>query len=186
MSNTLNAKIIDPYATALFQLAKNKNILDGVTSDINDLLEMLDENKTLLECLTCPAYTDTVKSKILDETLKKLSFNENTVKFLMVLQERGRFDCVEAIAGKFLEFVYEFANIKIVQVSSAVPLTIEQEEELINNLVTTTGAEEIKLITSVDKTLLGGLKVQIDSNVIDLTLKAELDNLKAQNTLDIY
>jgi F-type H+-transporting ATPase subunit delta len=98
----------------------------------------------------------------------------------MVLLDRGRIDLFQPVAEKYLQLVYDFAEIKIAQVSSATPLTPEQETDLISRLRNRTGAKEIKLITHVDPTLLGGLKAQIGSDVIDLTLKGQLRELAAQ------
>ena len=64
--------------------------------------------------------------------------------------------------------------------TSATTLSAEQELELINQLKIATGAKEIKLITSVDKSLLGGLQVQIGSDVIDCSLKGQLRILADQ------
>jgi len=82
--------------------------------------------------------------------------------------------------------VYDFAEIKIAQVSSAIPLTPDQELDLISRLRNRTGAKEIKLVTNVDKSLLGGLKVQIGSNVIDLSLKGQLRELASQLDTNLF
>jgi len=82
--------------------------------------------------------------------------------------------------------VYDFAEIKIAQVSSAIPLTPDQELDLISRLRNRTGAKEIKLVTNVDKSLLGGLKVQIGSNVIDLSLKGQLRELATQLDTNLF
>ena len=78
------------------------------------------------------------------------------------------------------------AEIKIAQVSSAIPLTPDQELDLISRLRNRTGAKEIKLVTNVDKSLLGGLKVQIGSNVIDLSLKGQLRELATQLDTNLF
>ena len=80
----------------------------------------------------------------------------------------------------------DFAEIKIAQVSSAIPLTPDQELDLISRLRNRTGAKEIKLVTNVDKSLLGGLKVQIGSNVIDLSLKGQLRELATQLDTNLF
>jgi F-type H+-transporting ATPase subunit delta len=82
--------------------------------------------------------------------------------------------------------VYDFAEIKIAQVSSAIPLTPDQELDLISRLRNRTGAKEIKLVTNVDSSLLGGLKVQIGSNVIDLSLKGQLRELASQLDTNLF
>ena len=60
------------------------------------------------------------------------------------------------------------------------PLTGDQESDIINQLKKRTGAAEIKLITAVDKNLLGGLQVQIGSTIIDVSLKGQLRALADQ------
>ena len=104
----------------------------------------------------------------------------------MVLLDRSRIDLLESIAEKYLQMVYDFAEIKIAQVSSAIPLTPDQELDLISRLRNRTGAKEIKLVTNVDKSLLGGLKVQIGSNVIDLSLKGQLRELATQLDTNLF
>jgi len=98
----------------------------------------------------------------------------------MILVDRSRIDLVPAIAEKYLKKVYELAAIKIAQVTSAMPLTGDQESDIINQLKKRTGAAEIKLITAVDKNLLGGLQVQIGSTIIDVSLKGQLRALADQ------
>jgi F-type H+-transporting ATPase subunit delta len=104
----------------------------------------------------------------------------------MVLLDRGRIDLLESIAEKYLQMVYDFAEIKIAQVSSAISLTPDQELDLISRLRNRTGAKEIKLVTNVDASLLGGLKVQIGSNVIDLSLKGQLRELATQLDTNLF
>jgi F-type H+-transporting ATPase subunit delta len=82
-----------------------------------------------------------------------------------------------SIGDQFLQKVYDIAEIKLVQITSAIPLTSEQEENIIANLKARTGAKEIKLVSSIDKSILGGLKAQIGSNVIDGSLKSQLIKL---------
>ena len=104
----------------------------------------------------------------------------------MVLLDRSRIDLLESIAEKYLQMVYDFAEIKIAQVSSAIPLTPDQELDLISRLRNRTGAKEIKLVTNVDASLLGGLKVQIGSNVIDLSLKGQLRELATKLDTNLF
>jgi F-type H+-transporting ATPase subunit delta len=179
-SKILSSKVADPYATALLNLDSKTNTLDTITSDINDLLELFASNENLVRYLENPLYPKSSKKVVLEKVIKPLSFDKSTVKFLMVLLDRNRIDLLEPIIEKYLQMVYDFADIKIAQVSSAILLTPEQELDLISRLRNRTGATEIKLLTNVDESLLAGLKVQIGSNVIDLSLKAQLKELATQ------
>ena len=131
MSNKmLMSKVADPYASALLNLASSTNTLDTITSDINDLLELFDSNENLVGYLRNPMYSKSSKKEVLEKVIAPLYFNENTVRFLMVLLDRSRIDLLESIAEKYLQMVYDFAEIKIAQVSSAIPLTPDQELDL--------------------------------------------------------
>jgi F-type H+-transporting ATPase subunit delta len=84
------------------------------------------------------------------------------------------------IAEKFLQQVYDLAEIKIAKVTSAFPLSEEQSTKISDQLRNSTGAKEIKMVTNVDKTLLGGFQVQIGSNIIDCSIKGQLKELAAK------
>jgi len=176
----LNSKIAEPYASALLDLAVETHTVDYITADVSDLLQIFNENEELVNYLTNPLYPKASKKKVLEDLITSQFLSQNTTRFLMILVDRSRIDLVQAIAEKYLKKVYQIAAIKIAQVTSATTLSAEQELELINQLKIATGAKEIKLITSVDKSLLGGLQVQIGSDVIDCSLKGQLRILADQ------
>jgi|TARA_B110000503_G_scaffold56448_1_gene90454 F-type H+-transporting ATPase subunit delta len=177
---TLTTKIADPYASALLDLAVSTHTVDLVTADINELLEIFNTNKELVDYLTNPLYSISSKKAVLKKVIEPNFFNQNTTRFMMVLTERSRIGLFQAIAEKYLKLVYDLAEIKIAQVTSAFELTANQETEIVEQLRVRTGAKEIKMVTAVDKSLLGGLQIQIGSNVIDVSLKGQLRQLAAQ------
>lgn len=176
----LTKKIAEPYASALLDLAMSTNTLDSVTTDINAFLKFFKINKDLQAYLTNPLYSNDSKKDILKQLIRIQSANQNTNRFFMTLADRSRIDLFPMIAEKYLELVYNLANVKIANVISAFQLTPEQEIEIITQLKKRTNAKEIKLICLIDKKLLGGLKVQIGSNVIDVSLKGQLRQLAAK------
>jgi F-type H+-transporting ATPase subunit delta len=181
----LTTKIAAPYATALLNLAVETESVDYVTEDINILLNIFDSNKELRDYLKNPLYTKNSKRVILERIFTPriiIGFpnNRTTVKFLMVLVERSRIDMFQAIAEKYLQLVYTLAEVKIAEVTSAFTLTMEQEGEIFEQIKKRTGARDIKLVKVVDKSLLGGLQIKIGSNVIDISLKGQLQLLAAR------
>jgi len=176
----LNSKIAEPYASALLDLAVSTHTVDFITADVSDLLKIFNENEELVSYLTNPLYSKAAKKKVLEELITSQFLSENTTRFLMILVDRSRIDMVPTIDEKYLKKVYELAAIKIAQVTSASQLNADQELDIINQLKKRTNAKEIKLITAVDKSLLGGLKVQIGSTVIDVSLKGQLRSLADQ------
>ena len=66
-------------------------------------------------------------------------------------------------------------DLKVAEITSAYPLTTEQESVLESALGRKYNAREVKLITSVDKKLLGGLTIKVGSNVVDLSIRGQLE-----------
>jgi ATP synthase F1 delta subunit len=59
-------------------------------------------------------------------------------------------------------------------------LSEEQEKTLVEVLRKIVNAYEIKLVTDVDKSLLGGFQIKFGSYIIDASLKAQLRQLADQ------
>jgi F-type H+-transporting ATPase subunit delta len=179
-SQMINAKIAEPYAAALINLAISTHTLDLVTEDINELMELFECQPDLQDYLSNPLYSNASKKAVLDKILVPLHFNQNTVKFLMVLVDRNRIDLFRSIATTYLQKVYDYVDIQVVNVTSAFKLSEEQEKTLIEVLRKIVNTSEIKLVTDIDKSLLGGFQIKFGSYIIDATIKAQLRQLAAQ------
>jgi F-type H+-transporting ATPase subunit delta len=174
--NPLASKIAAPYARALFDFSVEKNIMHQITADFQNLEIFLDEADELMEYLNNPVVSQTAKGEILTKTLKS-QVNTETFKFLMVLVNRDRINLLLPIIDNYLELVYETASIKMIEVSTAYPFTNLQKNALIQKLKELTNAREIRLVLTVDPSLIGGFLIQTESKVIDFTIKNQLQKL---------
>ena len=175
-ANPLTLKIASPYARALFDFSVEKNIMHQVTADFQNLETFLSETAELTKYLNNPIVSQTAKREILAKTLES-QINTETFKFLMILVNRNRINLLEAIINIYLELVYETASIKMIDVSTAVAFTTAQKNTLIKKLKELTNAREIRLVISVDPSLIGGFLIKTESKVIDFTIKNQLEQL---------
>ena len=97
--------------------------------------------------------------------------------FLFLLADRKRINYLETITERYLELVYDLANIKIVEVTSANQISEEQQQLLTEKLQSMTNAKEIKLLITLDSTLIGGFLIKTNSQVIDLSIKGQIKEL---------
>jgi len=176
IGNPLTEKVAVPYAHALFDFSVEKNIMHQITADFQNLDIFFNENKELLTYLNNPIINKKAKSEVLTKILKT-QINSETFKFLMVLVDRDRINILRAITNSYLKLVYEAASIKIIKVSAAVELTESQREALIKKLKELTNAREIRLIITIDPSLIGGFLIQTESKVIDFSVKNQLQQL---------
>ena len=174
--NPLASKIAAPYARALFDFSVEKNIMHQITADFQNLEIFLNENAELTEYLNNPIVNQDAKGEILTKTLDS-QVNTETFKFLMVLVNRDRINLLQSIIDNYLELVYETASIKMIEVSTASAFTNLQKNTLIQKLKELTNAREIRLIITVDPSLIGGFLIKTESKVIDFTIKNQLQQL---------
>ena len=174
--NPLASRIAAPYARALFDFSVEKNIMHQITADFQNLEIFLDETAELTEYLNNPVVSKDDKCEILTKTLKS-QVNTDTFKFLMVLVKRDRINLLNSVITNYLELVYQTASIKMIEVSTAFPLANLQRNTLIQKLKELTNAREIRLVITVDSSLIGGFLIQTESKVIDFTVKNQLQKL---------
>jgi len=174
--NPLTEKVAIPYARALFDSSVEKNIMHQITADFQNLDSLFNESSELTNYLNNPVVSQTAKREVLAKLLKS-QINTETFKFLMVLVDRDRINLLSAVINKYLELVYQTASIKMVEVSTASAFTNSQKDTLIQKLKELTNAREIRLVTTVDPTLIGGFLIKTESKVIDFTVKNQLQQL---------
>ena len=130
----------------------------------------------LTEYLNNPIVSQDAKREVLTKTLQS-QINTETFKFLMVLVNRDRINLLRSIINNYLELVYETASIKMIEVSTAFAFTNLQKNTLIQKLKELTNAREIRLLITVDPSLIGGFLIKTESKVIDFTIKNQLQQL---------
>ena len=174
--NPVASKIAAPYARALYDFSVEQNIMHQITADFQNLESFLQTAEDLTQYLNNPLVSTDKKREILERTLKS-ELNAQTFKFLLVLVDRDRINLLEAVIDSYLQLVYRLASIKMVEVSTAFAFTNKQKNLLIKKLKELTNAREIRLVITVDSSLIGGFLIKTNSRVIDFTIKNQLQKL---------
>ena len=172
----LSYKIASPYARALFDFSIEKNIMHQITADFQNLKTFLAESSDLTEYLDNPVVSKNAKRETLAKILQS-QLNEETFRFLMVLVERERINLLSFVITNYLELVYETASIKKIEVTTACEFTNAQKTTLIEKLKKLTNAREVKLIVTIDSSLIGGFLIKTESKILDFSVKNQLQKL---------
>lgn len=175
-NNPLAAKVATPYARALYDFSVDNNLMHQVTADFQNLEVALEENPDLTNYFSNPLVPASQKQEVLNKCFGS-ELNAETSKFLGVLIERDRINLLQPIITSYLELVYELASIKMIEVSTAFAFTNLQKNNLIKKLKELTNAREIRLVITVDSSLIGGFLIKTNSKVIDFTVKNQLQLL---------
>ena len=172
----LVVKTAEPYAEALLSFAVSNDALTETQRDINTIFQLLQNSKDLKGFLANPFIPSDAKKNVLKDLLGE-SINDSSLTFLMLLVDRRRINILESVIQKFRELCYKRDSLEIAKLTSAVPFSTEQLKELADKLKALTGAKKIKYALRVDPYLMGGFKVEIDSKLLDASIRGQLTKL---------
>jgi len=175
MSSVLS-KVAVPYAEALLDLAKSNDSLKETTNDMNIVSQFLPNSSDLKKFLGNPLITKEAKKNVVKDILGE-QIDSSTLKFLLLLVERGRIEVLESIAQKFLELSFKQESIEIAKITSSIQLSAQQQKEIAEKLKVITGAKQIKLALKVDPALIGGFTIEIGSKMIDTSIRGQLKQI---------
>jgi F-type H+-transporting ATPase subunit delta len=165
--------IARPYANAAFALANEKGELKA-WSDFLAAMSLSVSDPKMQSIITSPAVSDEQVITVLAEIAGGLS--DDTQNFLALLAENNRLLILADIALIFEELRAEAEKTMVADVTSALPLTPEQESKIATALKQRFD-RDVTLEVSVDETLLGGAIIRAGDLIIDGSALGKLNRL---------
>ena len=172
------SKVAEPYAEALLELAKSNGALKETTNDMNIVTQFLANSSDLKKFLGNPLITKDAKKNVVKDIFGE-QIDGSTLKFLLLLVDRGRIEVLDSIAQKFLELSYKQDSIEIAKITSSIQLSADQQQSIAEKLKAITGAKQIKLALKVDPQLIGGFTIEIGSKMIDTSIRGRLKQISS-------
>jgi F-type H+-transporting ATPase subunit delta len=99
------------------------------------------------------------------------------LNLLKLLADRQRIAVLDAVLERFLTLYREQRGIALAAVTSATPLSEEQQEALHRKVKAVAGTDNVEFDLTVDPSLLGGFVVSLGSQVIDASLAGQVRRL---------
>ena len=168
------------YGRAMFELAKTENKIEEYLKQLRVIKDITIENPKLLEMFDHPKVTIFEKFTLIDDLFKD-GFDKEVRDFLKLLVTKDRINYIVGMIQDYEELYYEYMNIVVVSVTSAVELDEEEKSALMIKLE---GLFEKKVIIDqkTDPAIIGGLRIAALDKVIDATVKGRLEKVR-QNLL---
>ncbi len=168
-------RVSSRYSLALIQSAQEINQVDIVYQDLALIHEYIGLSKDLRTLLKSPVVTHNNKQKVFEQIFEgKISVL--TLKFLHLLAEKRREGLIEDIIKQYEKEYNTLNKLVKVKISSATELDEKMKEKIEAKLTQTTQRKVLSKYL-IDKSLKGGVKIQIGDWIYDASLSSQLDSL---------
>ncbi|MBD2771844.1 ATP synthase F1 subunit delta [Iningainema tapete] len=179
-SNIATDEIAQPYAQALMSVAQSKNQTEQFGEDVRSLLSLLSESEQLQNFLGNPFVQPENKKAVINQILGDA--NTYFRNFLMLLVDRRRISLLEPICRQYLALLRQLNQTVLAEVTSAVPLSEEQKQAVIQKVTAMTNARSVELDSKIDREVIGGVIIKVGSQVIDASIRGQLRRLSLRLT----
>lgn len=167
------------YARSLLELAEQAGGADKiaqVASELEQIAEIARADKAFRELLRSPI----VNTKARGESLSRIFANrvtDLTLRFLLVLNEKGRLDRFQDIAAAFDRMVQQSFGRVEVDIFTPAPLGEQQLQSIRQRIADALGQEPV-LYPYTEPAMLGGVKVRVGDQLIDGSVASRLRRIK--------
>jgi F-type H+-transporting ATPase subunit delta len=166
------------YAQALLGLVEDTDAARHLCAELTDLITLIDE---------IPGASDLLRTQLIskDDRLAMIQkifegrLSQVAEGLVMVMARHGRLELLSGVRTRFCHLLNTREGIIEVQVTSAAPLDQQQLDRITAYLRQATGKEPL-LSTSVDESLVGGVKVRIGDLVYDASVAASLKKIEKE------
>lgn len=164
------------YGKALFQAALAARVEDAVFADVRSVLGLASEMPQARDFLLSPQIPPEDKHALIDKAFAG-RVHKLLVDLFHLLVDKKRIVIIMEVAGAYVDIYYKHKGMLAVKAITAVPLAERQRERLVRALEKRTD-KIVRLTQIVDPGVVGGMALKMDGQVIDGTVRFQLDQLR--------
>ena len=167
----------DRYSLALYELARENNVLPQVEDQSSSILNLISSSKDFSYLIKDPTCNQEDLLKVINDISDNNKFENLFKDFLSFLVTKRRFFYVEQILKSFNEICSQKKGELKAELKSAKELSTDEILKITDELTKNFGSK-IKLNYKHDESLIGGLKVQVGSTMVDTSIKNKLQQIE--------
>lgn len=165
-------KLLKPTAKSIFEIAKQLNMVDKIYNELYKCSELF-KDEDIKKYFIDKSIPKKCKIEIIENKLKPI-FSREAYVFISILMEHEVIDILPDILIFYKEIRdNEYNNIIRVRIIAADNIDNETIEDIIKT-VKCFSNKEIVYSAEVDKDILGGIIIYIDSKVYDYSVKNQV------------
>lgn len=166
------------YANALFEAGVESKKLDLFLEQLETISSIYKDNEDLNVFLNHPTITIEEKITVI-ENIFKGNIDEEIMKLIILLVENNRINETVLVFEDFKKLVQKYEGIKVAYATTAVKMSKDEIKSLEKKL---SAKYNLKVIVEnlIDESIIGGVYLKIDDEVIDGTIKGSLENIQKE------
>ncbi len=165
------------YARSLFEIAREKGLMEVLREQLAQFADALDENRELRIFFFSPYFSSAEKQEALGRLLS--GADEHLLNFLALLIENHRMPVIFRARREYERLWEEENRVLPVEITSAVELDEKTAASVGERIGTSTG-RKVALATRVDPDILGGIVVRVGNSILDASIRNRLELLRRQ------
>jgi F-type H+-transporting ATPase subunit delta len=174
---SISAGIAGRYATAVFELVKEAKGLKALEADVATLGAALTESADLRALISSPVYSRDEQTRAVGALAAKMKLSPTLSNTLGLMGQGRRLFVLPQLLAALEAMIADEKGEVTAEVTAAQALTKAQSDALAKSLSASVG-KTVKLNTTVDDSLIGGLIVKVGSKMIDTSIRSKLASLQ--------
>ena len=168
--------VAERYAESLFALASEEDAISSYLDDMKLVDEVLESDPKIVQFFSHVLISDEDKCKLLDDSFSS-SINKYVLNFLKLLVKKRRIRYIRDIVKSFIGLCNKKLGIEEGLVYTPYALSDEQLKD-VEKAMSEKENKTIVLRQIIDESLIGGIKVQINTRVYDDSIKNKVEKLR--------
>ena len=165
------------YSQALYELASEEKNLNDVEKNVISLLKLISQSEDFNLLIQDPTNKQEDQLNVINIIFEKFNLNNLLKKFLNFLVTKRRLFYVEKILKDFVTICSKNRGEISAKLTVAKELNENEINKIKNDLSQNFGSD-VKLNYNYDPDLIGGLIMQVESVMIDTSIKNKLQQIE--------
>jgi F-type H+-transporting ATPase subunit delta len=170
-------EIAQVWARALFEVAKERDLLDEVREQLGEFADALHENRDLAVFFFSPYFSTQEKKDGLERAVT--GADPVLMNFLEGLIERHRMPAIFRIRTRYDKLWEDERDLLTVEVTSAIALD-KATVKSIGDRIGEQTKHTVELSSKVDPDILGGIVLRVGNVILDASIRNRLEQLRKQ------
>jgi len=165
------------YSLALYELATESNLLNKIEEQTSAIIKLINSSKDFSNLIKNPTGNQDDSISVINKISENYNIENLLKNFITFLIKKRRFFYIEKILRNFTEICSKKRGELKAELKSAKELSSDEIKKITDELEKNFNSK-MKLNYIHDKSLIGGLIVQIGSTMVDTSIKNKLQQIE--------